>query len=122
METYSFWRTLGGWKAAPSGGSSGQRPTALDNGPARRQAPAMRTRRHFGYARASPARAAISSGPYASSNCSLSGGDSRDAVLENRARAGDRRRALVGLMQVHGTGVVGSRPGNQVMGHVPTPW
>jgi hypothetical protein len=52
----------------------------------------------------------VSSGPYASLNCSLSGGDTRDAVLENRARAahaiGARPDRLVGLMQVHGTDVV----------------
>jgi copper oxidase (laccase) domain-containing protein len=29
----------------------------------------------------------VSRGPFASLNCSLSGQDSRDAVLENRARA-----------------------------------
>jgi YfiH family protein len=50
----------------------------------------------------------VSTGAYASLNCSLSGGDDRDAVLENRARAlravGAER--LVGLMQVHGTDVV----------------
>ena len=32
-------------------------------------------------------RGGVSMGPYASLNCSLSGNDSRDAVLENRARA-----------------------------------
>ena len=32
----------------------------------------------------------VSGGPYASLNCSLSGGDDRDAVLENRARAAAR--------------------------------
>ena len=52
----------------------------------------------------------VSSGPYASLNCSLSGGDTRDAVLENRARAahaiGARPDRLVGLMQVHGADVV----------------
>ena len=50
----------------------------------------------------------VSTGAYASLNCSLSGGDDRDAVLENRARAlravGAER--LVGLMQVHGADVV----------------
>lgn len=50
----------------------------------------------------------VSTGAYASLNCSLSGGDDRNAVLENRARAlraigADR---LVGLMQVHGADVV----------------
>jgi purine-nucleoside/S-methyl-5'-thioadenosine phosphorylase / adenosine deaminase len=52
----------------------------------------------------------VSAGPYASLNCSLSGQDSRDAVLENRARAaraiGAEPAALVGLTQVHGTEVV----------------
>ena len=45
-------------------------------------------------------------GPYASLNCSLSGQDARDAVLENRARAaralGGAPGGLVGLHQVHG--------------------
>ncbi len=52
----------------------------------------------------------ISSGPYASLNCSLSGGDARDAVLRNRAAAARALAAnpdnLVGLMQIHGTDVV----------------
>jgi YfiH family protein len=52
----------------------------------------------------------VSEGPYASLNCSLSGGDSRDAVLENRARAahsvGAHPNHLVGLMQVHGADVI----------------
>jgi len=52
----------------------------------------------------------VSKGPYASLNCSLSGGDSREAVLENRARAaqavGARPEHLVGLMQVHGAEVI----------------
>lgn len=52
----------------------------------------------------------VSSGPYSSLNCSLSGGDARDAVLENRARAaraiGADPGRLLGLMQVHGTEVV----------------
>jgi YfiH family protein len=52
----------------------------------------------------------VSGGPYASLNCSLSGGDARDAVLENRARAaraiGAHPDHLVGLMQVHGADVV----------------
>lgn len=52
----------------------------------------------------------VSAGPYASLNCSLSGQDSRDAVLENRARAaraiGAEPGALLGLTQVHGAGVV----------------
>ncbi len=58
----------------------------------------------------------VSSGPYASLNCSLSGGDARDAVLHNRANAahavGAQPDHLVGLMQVHGTDVV----------HVTQPW
>ena len=52
----------------------------------------------------------VSGGPYASLNCSLSGRDSPDAVLENCARAaravGTQPASLVGLTQVHGTGVV----------------
>lgn len=52
----------------------------------------------------------VSGGPYASLNCSLSSGDARDAVLENRARAaetiGARPDRLVGLMQVHGADVI----------------
>lgn len=55
-------------------------------------------------------RGGVSAGPYASLNCSLSGQDSRDAVLENRARAtravGADPDGLVGLTQVHGTRVV----------------
>ncbi len=52
----------------------------------------------------------VSAGPFASLNCSLSGQDSRDAVLENRARAaraiGAEPAWLVGLTQVHGAEVV----------------
>jgi len=52
----------------------------------------------------------VSEGPYASLNCSLSGGDAREAVLENRARAaralGATANRLVGLTQVHGVEVV----------------
>jgi polyphenol oxidase len=52
----------------------------------------------------------VSCGPYASLNCSLSGEDRRDAVLENRARAaqaiGAKPGGLVGLTQVHGPEVV----------------
>jgi polyphenol oxidase len=52
----------------------------------------------------------VSVGPYASLNCSLSGQDSRDSVLENRARAavsvGAEPAALLGLTQVHGREVV----------------
>lgn len=51
----------------------------------------------------------VSTGPYASLNCSLSGGDDRAAVLENRARVAQALGAepshLVGLQQVHGTTV-----------------
>jgi polyphenol oxidase len=61
-------------------------------------------------------RGGVSGGPYASLNCSLSGHDARDAVLENRARAARMIRAspagLVGLTQVHGCDVV----------HVTAPW
>src|SRR5581483_10107729 len=53
----------------------------------------------------------LSAGPYASLNCSLSSGDDRETVLENRARAaraiGAGPEHLVGSMQVHGTEVVG---------------
>lgn len=61
-------------------------------------------------------RGGVSTGSFASLNCSLSSPDSRDAVLQNRARvarqiAVDPDR-LLGLMQVHGTGVI----------HVTTPW
>jgi YfiH family protein len=48
----------------------------------------------------------VSRGPFASLNCSLSGQDNRDAVLENRARAaralGADPAGLIGLTQVHG--------------------
>jgi hypothetical protein len=58
----------------------------------------------------------VSTGPFASLNCSLSGQDSRDNVLENRARAvralGADPAGLVGLHQVHGTDVA----------RVTTPW
>jgi hypothetical protein len=51
-------------------------------------------------------RGGVSVGPFASLNCSLSGQDARDNVLENRARAaralGAEPDALVGLTQVHG--------------------
>jgi YfiH family protein len=50
-------------------------------------------------------RGGVSEGPFASLNCSLSGRDRRDAVLENRARAaravGADPASLVGLTQVH---------------------
>lgn len=52
----------------------------------------------------------VSTGPFASLNCSLSGQDARDNVLENRARAarslGADPASLVGLTQVHGAEVV----------------
>jgi YfiH family protein len=52
-------------------------------------------------------RGGMSSGPYATLNCSLSSGDAPDCVSENRARAARAVRAdplrLVGLTQVHGT-------------------
>ncbi len=55
-------------------------------------------------------RGGVSAGPYASLNCSLSGQDDREAVLENRARVArlllvDPPRML-GLTQVHGNVVV----------------
>ena len=37
-------------------------------------------------------RGGVSTGPFASLNCSLSGGDDPDAVLENRARVAARAR------------------------------
>ncbi len=52
----------------------------------------------------------VSEGPFASLNCSLSGADDRDAVLENRGRAaraiGALPEHLLGLSQVHGIDVV----------------
>jgi YfiH family protein len=51
----------------------------------------------------------VSTGPYASLNCSLSSADDRAAVLENRARVaqtlGVEHGRLVGLHQVHGRAV-----------------
>jgi YfiH family protein len=51
----------------------------------------------------------VSTGPYASLNCSLSGADDRASVLENRARVartlGVAPDRLVGLHQVHGATV-----------------
>ncbi len=48
----------------------------------------------------------VSTGPYASLNCSLSGQDARHAVMENRARVakavGSAPARLLGLTQVHG--------------------
>ncbi len=58
----------------------------------------------------------VSSGPFASLNCSLSGLDDRAHVMENRARAAGALGAdpvsLVGLTQVHGADAV----------HVTLPW
>jgi YfiH family protein len=55
-------------------------------------------------------RGGVSSGPFASLNCSLSSPDDRTAVLRNRARVADRLgldpSALLGLRQVHGEQVV----------------
>ena len=55
-------------------------------------------------------RGGVSGGAYASLNCSLSGQDDREHVLENRARVArslDVEPArLLGLTQVHGTHVV----------------
>jgi YfiH family protein len=55
-------------------------------------------------------RGGVSTGPFASLNCSLSGQDPRENVLENRARAarvlGADPDMLVGCRQVHGTDVV----------------
>ena len=55
-------------------------------------------------------RGGVSQGPYASLNCALAGQDSREAILENRARAaralGAEPSQLVGLSQVHGIDVV----------------
>jgi polyphenol oxidase len=52
----------------------------------------------------------VSTGPFASLNCSLSGADDRTNVLQNRARAaraiGADPDSLVGLTQVHGIEVV----------------
>ena len=60
----------------------------------------------------------VSTGPYASLNCSLSGQDARDAVLENRARVargvGAAPAGLMGLRQVHGADVATITEGWQV--------
>jgi YfiH family protein len=54
-------------------------------------------------------RGGVSEGPYASLNCSLSGQDVRDNVLENRARVartlGALPQSLMGVTQVHGAAV-----------------
>ncbi len=55
-------------------------------------------------------RGGVSTGPYASLNCSPSGQDAPDAVRDNRARAAQAIGAdparLVGVHQVHGAAVV----------------
>ena len=52
----------------------------------------------------------VSGGPYASLNCSMSGGDDPASVRENRARVaralGAKPDMLLGLTQVHGADVV----------------
>jgi YfiH family protein len=52
----------------------------------------------------------VSQGPYASLNCSLSSGDSPDAIRENRTRVANAIDAnperLLGLTQVHGSLVI----------------
>ncbi len=54
-------------------------------------------------------RGGVSTGPFASLNCSLSSQDDRDAVLENRGRVADTlgvpRARLLGCTQVHGIDV-----------------
>jgi polyphenol oxidase len=61
-------------------------------------------------------RGGVSTGPYASLNCALAGQDSREAVLENRARVaralGADPARLVSLTQVHGIDVA----------YAETPW
>jgi YfiH family protein len=55
-------------------------------------------------------RGGVSSGPFASLNCSLSSQDDRASVMENRGRVADTigvaRGALLGCTQVHGIEVV----------------
>lgn len=55
-------------------------------------------------------RGGVSAGPYASLNCSLSGGDDPAAVAENRARVaravGVGPDCLLGMTQVHGCDVI----------------
>jgi YfiH family protein len=55
-------------------------------------------------------RGGVSTGPFASLNCSLSGADAREAVLRNRALVaqalGGAAAGLVGLTQVHGADCV----------------
>jgi hypothetical protein len=61
-------------------------------------------------------RGGVSSGPFASLNCSLSSQDERASVMENRGRVADMigvaRGSLVGCTQVHGIDVA----------RVETPW
>jgi len=61
-------------------------------------------------------RGGVSAGPYASLNCSVSSQDSRERVLQNRARAARAIDAdpvgLLGLTQVHSARVI----------HVTRPW
>ncbi len=70
------------------------------------------TARHGFFTRAG----GVSTGPFASLNCSLSGQDQRERVLENRARAartlGADPARMVGLTQVHGADAI----------HVTVPW
>jgi YfiH family protein len=55
-------------------------------------------------------RGGVSTGPFASLNCSLSSQDDRDTVMENRGRVADAlnvpRHLLLGCTQVHGADVV----------------
>ena len=55
-------------------------------------------------------RGGVSTGPYASLNCSLTGGDDIALVTQNRALVaealGVTREQLVGVTQVHGTAVI----------------
>ncbi len=55
-------------------------------------------------------RGGVSSGPFASLNCSQSSQDDRTAVLQNRSRVaaaiGVQQECLLGCTQVHGTAVV----------------
>jgi len=61
-------------------------------------------------------RGGVSTGPFASLNCSLSSQDDRGSVMENRGRVADTlgvpRGLLLGCTQVHGIDVA----------HVETPW
>ena len=70
------------------------------------RSPALASVRHGFFSR----RGGVSSGPYDSLNCSLSGGDDRALVAENRGRAaaalGAEAGHLVGCTQVHGAAVV----------------